>query len=152
MSIVEGINAATGAVVPIGVNVATQALNVHMTNAPTVTVSTTPGGRGAGTTGYSVIRSEANLVVIDQVTAVNIGAAAVNSTHLIGVNITTPLTGTCVITGFLGSSGAAASITLPIGAVGFREFKAALNGAGQTTVTVAAAGDSTFVQVLWRPV
>ena len=102
---------------------------------------------------YIVTRDECNLTIIDVQTAVTIGAGAANDTHLIGVMVTTALTGTCVITGFEGSAGAAISITLPAGtAVGFHDFKGAINSAGALTVTCSSVADDNNVQILWRPI
>jgi len=109
--------------------------------------------RGSGSTGYAVTRNECNLTIVDIQTAITIGAGAANDTHLIGIQITTALTGTCVITGFEGSAGTAISITLPAGsAVGFHDFKGAINSKGALTVTCSNAGDDNDVQVLWRPI
>ena len=104
------------------------------------------------TNSYLVARPEANLSVISKTTAVTIGGGAANDTHLIGLHITTALTGTCVIAGFADSDGTAQSITLPIGSVGFKDFFGAINSAGALTVTCGTAGDDNFVSVLWRPV
>lgn len=103
-------------------------------------------------TSYLVIRNESNLSVISKTTAVTIGGGSAGDTHLIGLHITTALTGTCVITGFADSDGTAQSITLPIGSVGFKDFRGAINSAGALTVTCGTAGDDNFVSVLWRPV
>ena len=90
------------------------------------------------------------LSVISKTTAVTIGPSAANTVHLVGLHITTALTGTCVITGFAASDGTAQSITLPIGSVGFKDFRGAINSAGALTVTCSTAGDDNFVSVLWR--
>lgn len=108
---------------------------------------------GSATNSYLVGRDECNLTIIDIQTAITIGAGAANDTHLIGVLITTALTGTCVITGFEGSAGTAISITLPAGsAVGFHDFKGAINSIGALTVTCSNAADDNDVQILWRPI
>lgn len=104
------------------------------------------------TTSYVVVRQECNLTVIGLTTAITIGGGVANDTHLMGINITTALTGTCVITGFADSAGAATSITFPAGAVGFKDFMGAINSAGALTVTCSNASDDNLVQVLWRPV
>ena len=105
------------------------------------------------TNAYLIGRPEANLSVISKTTAVTIGGGAANDTHLIGLFITEALTGTCVITGFADSDGAAQSITLPaLTAGGFRDFFGARNAAGALTVTCSNAGDDNKVAVLWRPI
>lgn len=88
------------------------------------------------------------LKVISKTTAVTIGAQ--NAVSLIGLHITTALTGTCVITGFSDSDGAAQTITLPIGSVGWKDFGGALNDAGALTVTCSTAGDDNFVSVVYK--
>ena len=108
---------------------------------------------GSPTNAYLVARPESNLSVISKTTAVTIGGGAANDTHLIGLVITAALTGTCVITGFADSDGAAQSITLPVGTTaGFKDFFGAKNSAGALTITCSAAGDDNFVSALWRPV
>lgn len=100
---------------------------------------------------YMVARPECNVSVVSKTTAVTIGAGAANDTHLIGVMISTALTGTCVIAGFADSDGAAQSYTLPAGSVGFRDFCGAINSAGALTFTCSNAADDNLVAVLWRP-
>lgn len=111
------------------------------------------GGRNedSASTSYTVTRDECNLTVIGLTTAITIGGGAANDTHLIGINITAGLTGTCVITGFGDSANANTSITFPAGSVGFKDFKGAINSAGAITVTCSNAADDNLVQVLWRP-
>ncbi len=92
-----------------------------------------------------------NLSVISKTTAVTIGGGAANDTRLMGLLITTALTGTCVIAGFADSDGNNQSITLPAGSVGFRDFLGAINSAGALTVTCSNAADDNLVSVLWRP-
>lgn len=106
----------------------------------------------SATNSYLVTRDEANMSIISKTTAVTIGGGAAGDTHLIGLHISTALTGTCVITGFADSDGTAQSYTLPIGSVGYKEFKGAINSAGALTITCSTAGDDNFVAVLWRPV
>lgn len=106
----------------------------------------------SATNSYIVTRHEVNMSIISKTTAVTIGGGAAGDTHLIGLHISTALTGTCVITGFADSDGTAQSYTLPIGSVGYKEFKGAINSAGALTVTCSTAGDDNFVAVLWRPV
>lgn len=106
----------------------------------------------SATNGYLVVRNEANASVISKTTAVTIGSGVAGDTHLIGLHITTALTGTCTIAGFPDSDGAAQTITLPIGSVGFKDFRGAINSAGALIITCGTAGDDNFVTVLWRPV
>ena len=101
---------------------------------------------------YIGARPECNLSVISKTTAVTIGGGAANDTRLIGLFITAALTGTCVIAGFADSDGAAQSITLPVGSVGFKDFGGALNSAGALTITCSTAGDDNFVSALWYAV
>lgn len=101
---------------------------------------------------YQVVRNEANLTIIGLTTAITIGGGAAGDTHLIGIVIHTALAGTCVITGFGDSAGAATSYTLPIGAVGNYDFRGAINDVGALTITCSTAGDDNKVAVLWRPV
>ena len=105
----------------------------------------------SGTNAYIPVRQECNLSIISKTTAVTIGGGAANDTHLVGVLIHTALTGTCVITGFADSDGAAQSYTLPAGSVGFKDFLAAINSAGALTFTCSNAADDNKVAVLWRP-
>lgn len=105
----------------------------------------------SATESYLVVRQEANAAIIGKTTAVTIGGGVANDTHLMGIHISTALTGTCVITGFADSDGVATSYTLPIGSVGYKDFLGARNSAGALTVTCATAGDDNFVMVLWRP-
>lgn len=100
---------------------------------------------------YLAIRNEANLAIISKTTAVTIGGGSASDTHLIGLHIHTALTGTCAITGFADSDGAAQTYTIPAGAVGHFPFYAALNTAGALTVTCSNASDDNLVAVFWRP-
>lgn len=120
----------------------------------TYTASQAAGERNidSATNSYMVTRDECNLTIIGLTTAITIGGGAAGDTHLIGLQISNPLTGTCVITGFADSAGAATSITFPIGSTGYKEFKGAINSAGALTVTCSTPGDDNFVSVLWRPV
>lgn len=102
------------------------------------------------TNNYDVIKNECNVTIIAVQTAVTIGGGAVDDTYLLGLHIHTALTGTCVITGFTDSAGAAASYTLPAGTVGHVPFYAARNTAGALTVTLSTLGDASKAAVLWR--
>jgi hypothetical protein len=105
------------------------------------------------TNNYLGARPECNLSVISKTTAVTIGGGAANDTRLIGLYLTAALTGTCVITGFADSDGAAQSITLPAAhAAGFKDFGGALNAAGALTITCSNASDDNVVSALWYAV
>lgn len=104
------------------------------------------------TNAYLIARPEANLSIISKTTAVTIGGGAANDTHLIGLHISTALTGTCAIAGFADSDGTAQTYTLPAGSVGFKDFFGAINSAGALTITCSNAADDNLVAVLWRPV
>lgn len=106
---------------------------------------------GSASSSYLVVRQEANMSIISKTTAVTIGAGAANDTHLMGILITTALTGTCVITGFADSDGTAQSYTLPVGSVGYKDFLGAINSANAITVTCSNAADDNLVAVFWRP-
>lgn len=104
------------------------------------------------TKSYLAVRNEANVSIISKTTAVTIGAGATGDTHLLGLMITAALTGTCVITGFGDSDGAAQSYTLPAATTaGYKDFLGALNSLGPLTITCSNAGDDNFVMVFWRP-
>ena len=103
------------------------------------------------TESYLVVREECNLSVISKTTAVTIGGGVANDTHLMGLQITAALTGTCVITGFADSDGTAQNITLPAATpAGFIDFKGSVNSAGALTVTCSNASDDNLVSVLWK--
>jgi len=106
----------------------------------------------SATAAYVPVRQECNLSIISKTTAVTIGGGAANDTHLMGLLIHTALTGTCVITGFADSDGAAQTYTLPVASVGYRDFLGAINSAGAMTITCSNASDDNLVAVLWRPV
>lgn len=106
----------------------------------------------SATKSYLAIRNEADVAIISKTTAVTIGGGSANDTHLLGVLITTALTGTCVITGFADSDGAAQSYTLPAATTaGFKDFLGAKNSAGALTFTCSNASDDNLVMVFWRP-
>lgn len=104
----------------------------------------------SATESYMVVRQECNVSVISKTTAVTIGAGAANDTHLMGIQISAALTGTCVITGFANSDGTAQSYTLPAASVGYKDFLGAINSAGALTVTCSNVADNNLVAVLWR--
>ena len=89
-----------------------------------------------------------NASVISKTTAVTIGGGVANDTKLVGLIITTALTGG--IAGLADSDGAAQSITLPVGSVGEKDFYRAKNVAGALTVTCSNASDDNLVVVLWE--
>jgi len=105
----------------------------------------------SATSSYLAVRQEANLSIISKTTAVTIGGGAANDTHLMGLMISTALTGTCAITGFADSDGTAQTYTLPAASVGFKDFFGAINSAGALTITCSNASDDNLVAVLWRP-
>lgn len=105
---------------------------------------------GSATNSYLDVRSPCNVSVISKTTAVTIGGGAANDTLLYGLMFTNALTGTCVIAGFTDSDGAAQSITFPIGTVGYRDFRGAINSAGALTITCSTAGDDNFCVALWK--
>jgi hypothetical protein len=91
-----------------------------------------------------------NLSVISKTTAVTIGAGGTADTILFGLKITAALTGTCVITGFADSDGAAQSITLPAGTpAGYVDFGGVLNSVGPLTITCSNAADDNLVSAVW---
>lgn len=90
----------------------------------------------------------AKATIISKQTAVTIGGGAANDTVLSGILIVKALTGTCVITGFSDSDGAAKTITLPAATpAGFINFDGAVNDAGALTITCSNAGDDDNVIV-----
>lgn len=105
----------------------------------------------SATTGYRVVRQEANASVISKTAAVTIGGGVAGDTHLMGLLIHTALTGTCAITGFADTDGTAQTYTLPVGSVGYKDFLGAINSAGGLTITCSNAADDNLVLVLWRP-
>ena len=105
----------------------------------------------SATDSYVAVRQEANASIISKTTAVTIGGGVANDTHLMGLMIHTALTGTCAITGFADSDGAAQTYTLPAGSVGYKDFLGAINSAGALTITCSNASDDNLVMVLWRP-
>ncbi len=122
-------------------------------NVGTTLATTLAGERNASsaTDSYVAVRQEANASIISKTTAVTIGGGVANDTHLMGLMIHTALTGTCAITGFADSDGAAQTYTLPAGSVGYKDFLGAINSAGALTITCSSASDDNLVMVLWRP-
>lgn len=122
-------------------------------NVGTTLATTLAGERNASsaTDSYQVFRQEANASIISKTTAVTIGGGVASDTHLMGLLIHTALTGTCAITGFADSDGAAQTYTLPAGSVGYKDFLGAINSAGALTITCSNASDDNLVMVLWRP-
>lgn len=106
--------------------------------------------QSSSTNSYLDVRSPSNVSIISKTTAVTIGGGAANDTLLYGLMFTNAMTGTCVITGFADSDGAAQSITFPIGTVGYRDFHGAINSAGALTITCSTAGDDNFCVALWK--
>jgi len=102
--------------------------------------------------GYQVVREEVNMTIMSTTSTSTIGGGSVGDTHLVGLHISTALTGVCVIRGFGDTTGTTTSFIMPAGSVGYKEFKGAINSAGALTVTCPTAGDDNFVAVFWRPV
>jgi hypothetical protein len=107
--------------------------------------------QGSATLSYLVVRQEANATVISTTGAVTLGGGAANDTHLLGLQIHTALTGTCVVAGFQDEALGAKSYTFPAASVGFKDFFGAINAAGALTVTCSNAADDDRVIALWRP-
>lgn len=107
--------------------------------------------QGSATKGHCVIVDAANLAVISKTTAVTIGGGVANDAYLKRVIVLAALTGTCVITGFSDSDGAAQSFTIPAAFVGERNFGGAKNSAGALTITCSNASDDNLVLVEWWP-
>jgi len=101
--------------------------------------------------GHCVIVDAANLSVISKTTAATIGGGVANDTYLKRIIVLAALTGTCVVTGFADSDGAAQSFTIPATFVGERNFGGAKNSAGALTVTCSNASDDNLVLVEWWP-
>ena len=123
-------------------------------NAVKTTLATTIAGerlQDQATKSYLEVRQAANASIISKNSAVTIGGGVANDTHLMGLLIHTALTGTCAITGFADSDGAAQTYTLPAGSVGYKDFLGAINSAGALTITCSNASDDNLVMVLWRP-
>ena len=119
-----------------------------------VTLATSIAGerlQDQATKSYLEVRQAANASIISKNSAVTIGGGVANDTHLMGLLIHTALTGTCAITGFADSDGAAQTYTLPAGSVGYKDFLGAINSAGALTITCSNASDDNLVMVLWRP-
>ena len=122
-------------------------------NANQVTLATTLAGErnaSSATDSYLAVRQEANASIISKTTAVTIGGGVANDTHLMGLMIHTALTGTCAITGFADSDGAAQTYTLPAGSVGYKDFLGSVNSAGALTITCSNASDDNLVMVFWK--
>lgn len=106
----------------------------------------------SATNSYMVVRDEVNMTIISTTSTSTIGGGAAGDTHLVGLQISTALTGVCVIGGFGDTVGSSTSFIMPVGSVGYKEFKGAKNNIGALTVTCPTAGDDNFVAVFWRPV
>jgi hypothetical protein len=108
------------------------------------------GSKQSSVDGAARTFRDCNLTIVNKQTAVAIGAAA-KDTCLLGIQIHTALTGTCVIAGFEDDAGAAASYTIPAASVGFKDFLGAINSKAALTITCSNAADALKVAVLWRP-
>ena len=123
-------------------------------NAVKTTLATSIAGerlQDQATKSYLEVRQAANASIISKNSAVTIGGGVATDTLLMGLLIHTALTGTCAITGFADSDGAAQTYTLPAGSVGYKDFLGAINSAGALTITCSNASDDNLVMVLWRP-
>ncbi|MGL5935268.1 MAG: hypothetical protein ACRCZI_06555 [Cetobacterium sp.] len=106
----------------------------------------------SGAASYVAVRNEANVAVISKTTAVTINTGVTGDTHLLGLFLTTALTGTCTISGFGDSDGTAQTITLPAGTTaGHKDFLASLNSAAPLVITCSNAADDNVVLVFWKP-
>lgn len=117
----------------------------------------TPGTVSAGernpnssSNSYLVVRQETNATIISKTTAVTLGGGVANDSHLMGLHILAPLTGTCVVSGFADSDGTAQSFTVPVAATGFKDFFGMTNSAGALTITCSNVADDNLVVALWR--
>lgn len=100
--------------------------------------------------GHCVIVDATHLTIISTTSAVTIGGGVANDTYLKRIGTTAATAGACVVTGFADSTGAAKSLTFPLGFTG-KEFGAARNSAGALTITCSDAGDDDKVYVEWWP-
>ena len=147
----NGLPYAAGAVL-YGVAANGTAVTLLVTSSGDLSFAALAGERGASPNDYLRTRSVETLSVISKTTAVSIGGGVANDTNLSGITVVAALTGTCVITGFADSDGAAQSITLPAAtAAGFKDFRGALNAAGALTITCSNAADDNLVLVHWSP-
>lgn len=105
----------------------------------------------SATKGHCVIVDAANLSVVSTTSAVTIGGGVANDTYLKRIIVLAALTGTCVVTGFADTAGAAQSFTIPAAFVGERNFGGAKNSAGALTVTCSNAADDNLMLVEWWP-
>lgn len=105
----------------------------------------------SATKGHCIIVDAANLAVISTTSAATIGGGVANDTYLKRIIVLAALTGTCVVTGFADTAGAAQSFTIPAAFVGERNFGGAKNSAGALTITCSNASDDNLVLVEWWP-
>lgn len=121
--------------------------------AASVTQDTLPGSENlsdSASSGFKAVRGKRKATIIGLTTAITINTGVASDTMLHGVLITAALTGTCVITGFGDSAGAATSITLPAATTaGFKEFGDVINDVGALTITCSNASDDNLVTVVW---
>lgn len=105
----------------------------------------------SATNSHLVTIAGARGTVISTTSAVTIGGGVASDTYLIRIIVHAALTGTCVVTGFPDSAGAAQSFTIPAAFVGERNYGGMINTAGALTVTCANASDDNLVVVTWWP-
>lgn len=115
--------------------------------------STIAGERNSSSATNSILATidETKLTVISTTSAVTIGGGSANDTYLKRIRVLAALTGTCVVTGFADSAGAAQSFTIPAAFVGGIDFGGAKNTAGALTITCSNATDDNLVLVMWWP-
>lgn len=115
-----------------------------------------PGERNSAnpSNNYAANKHEANSTMLaDGTSAQNIGAGGTTPIYLMGVYIHTALAGTLTITGFVDPTGAAASLVIPVGAVGWAiQPGNARRLESGCTMTKSSASDDDKILVDWRPI
>lgn len=97
--------------------------------------------------------SGVNLAIVNKEEKITIGGGVANDTKLVGIIITTALTGTIAITGFADSDGTATNLIIPAStSAGEIDFGSALNSAGALTITCSNQADRGNVIVKWLAV
>lgn len=121
----------------------------------TVEQGITGGERNGGTSNnYDAVKHECNRSVVSAGTgAKNIGTGGTTPIFLMGIYIHTALVGTLTVTGFTAEDGTtAASIVIPIGAVGWVLHGNAARCETGCTVQKSSASDDAKIVVDWRPI
>ncbi len=115
-----------------------------------------PGERNSAnpSNNYAANKHEANSTMLaDGTSAQNIGAGGTTPIYLMGVYIHTALAGTLTITGFVDPTGTAASLVIPVGAVGWAiQPGNARRLESGCTMTKSSASDDDKILVDWRPI